>query len=126
MSFDGLRVGGVELVFKKLPISGIWGYPVQNSRARGHAGRERLNLVRHGKEARRRGALHREPPLKGLTLVVSFKLVGARSRLYQHRFLQLNTYFAAFFRIFKMVPVVFLKKKKKKKRKKRKREIKMS
>ena len=36
MNFDGLRVGGVELVFKKLPISGIWGYPVQNSRARGH------------------------------------------------------------------------------------------
>ena len=36
MNFDGLRVGGVELVFKKLPISGIWGYPVPNSRARGH------------------------------------------------------------------------------------------
>ena len=36
MNFDGLRVGGVELVFKKLPISKIWGYPGPNSRARGH------------------------------------------------------------------------------------------
>ena len=27
---------GVELIFKKLPISRVWGYPGPNSRARGH------------------------------------------------------------------------------------------
>ena len=37
MNFDGLRVGGCALFFKKLPISRIWGYPVPNSRARGHS-----------------------------------------------------------------------------------------
>ena len=36
MNFDGLRAGGVELIFKKLPISRVWGYPGPNSRARGH------------------------------------------------------------------------------------------
>ena len=36
MNFDGLRAGGVELIFKKLPISRVWGSPGPNSRARGH------------------------------------------------------------------------------------------
>ena len=36
---------GVELVFKKLPISRIWGYPVPNSRVTGHQKTDLPHLV---------------------------------------------------------------------------------
>ena len=58
MNFDGLRGGGVELVFKKLPISRIWGYPGPKSRAKGHAAAEGVpaalsrQRLRTGREAR--------------------------------------------------------------------------
>ena len=39
----------------------------------------------------------------GYRLLASGKLWRARSRLYQRRFLQPNTYFSAFFRIYKII-----------------------
>ena len=36
-----------------------------------------------------------------------FKLVGVRSRLYQHRFLQVNTHFAGFFEIYTITKLNF-------------------
>ena len=36
-----------------------------------------------------------------------FKLVGVRSRLYQHRFLQVNTHFAGFFEIYTIAKLNF-------------------
>ena len=47
MNFDGLRAGGVELIFKKLPISRVWGSPGPNSRARGHHGTMRSGAADH-------------------------------------------------------------------------------
>ena len=46
MNFDGLRVGGCEIVFKKLPISRIWSERGLNSRARGHHLKEHVTRVR--------------------------------------------------------------------------------